>query len=163
MDIAKEIKRMNAIINLSKMIGHPNYLSSKTLPEIEKAANDAKEAILGFNTFNEDTAIESLKKLQQAIKVFGPISKQERDLIARAIGAKAGSWYKCPNGHFYNISHCGGAMEVSICIECKTSIGGQNHALLASNSHAPEIDNSRYAAWSEEANNMANFDLNNLF
>lgn len=162
-DISKEINRMNSIIQFSKILSHPSYIANKTNADVQKAMQTAHSAILGWGKFNEDIAVESLKNIQKVVKLSGIITKQERELIIRAIGAKAGSWYKCPNGHFYNIDRCGGAMQVGKCIECKASIGGQNHTLLSSNSHAPEIDNSRYAAWSQEANNMANFDLDNLF
>ncbi|CAH0715659.1 unnamed protein product, partial [Brenthis ino] len=161
-DISNEIKRMNSIVQFSKILSHPTYIINKTNADVQKAMQTAHQAILGWGKFNEDIAVESLKNMQKVVKLTGIITKQEIDLIIRAIGAKAGSWYKCPNGHFYHIDRCGGAMEVGKCNECKASIGGRNHTLLSSNRHAPEIDNSRYAAWSQEANNMANFDLDNL-
>ena len=65
--------------------------------------------------------------------------------------------YKCPNGHIYAIGECGGAMQESKCPECGAKIGGLNHGLTSGNAVAREMDGARYAAWSEEANNMANF------
>ena len=41
-------------------------------------------------------------------------------------------------------------------------IGGQSHRLADGNQHAGEMDGSRHAAWSEEANNLRNWDLNDL-
>ncbi len=38
-----------------------------------------------------------------------------------------GHWNKCPNGHYYAIGECGGAMEVSRCPDCSAQIGGSNH------------------------------------
>jgi hypothetical protein len=32
--------------------------------------------------------------------------------------------FECPNGHYYVIGECGGAMEKSKCPECKEEIGG---------------------------------------
>jgi len=41
------------------------------------------------------------------------ITDAERKEIVRAMGYKQGHWYKCPNGHIYIITECGGAMEQS--------------------------------------------------
>jgi len=56
------------------------------------------------------------------------------------MGYKQGHWYKCPNGHIYIITECGGAMERSRCNECGAEIGGGSHRLLESNSVATEMD-----------------------
>ena len=45
-------------------------------------------------------------------------------MIIEAIGLGSGHWYECPNGHPYVIGECGGAMEKSVCPECKSVIGG---------------------------------------
>lgn len=49
-------------------------------------------------------------------------------------------------------------MEKSKCPECDCVIGGERHALAAGNQHAGEFDDSAYAAYSEEANNLMNLD-----
>ncbi|PSN54473.1 NFX1-type zinc finger-containing protein 1 [Blattella germanica] len=98
------------------------------------------------------------EKFIKDVKSLSIITDVERKQIVKAIGMKPGHWYKCPNGHFYVITECGGAMQVGKCNECGDRIGGQNHNLLTTNRHAPEMDNSRFPAWSEAAN-MANFDL----
>ena len=87
----------------------------------------------------------------------GGITEAERIEIVKAIGLKKGHWYKCPNGHYYCIAQCGGAMEVGKCPDCNATIGGRNHLLTAGNVHAPEMDNSRHAAWSDAAN-LENYD-----
>ena len=51
-----------------------------------------------------------------------------------------GHFFKCPNGHFYAIGECGGAMEKSKCPECGEVIGGGDHTLAAGNQLASEID-----------------------
>ncbi|XP_023934805.1 NFX1-type zinc finger-containing protein 1 [Bicyclus anynana] len=158
-DIGKELKRMNTILILSKILNHPSYRANESSPAVKVAANTAKAVILKWGIYEHEKSREALNELQKAIKVSGVISEQEKQLIIRAIGAKAGSWYKCPNGHVYSIGQCGGAMEVGRCVECKAQIGGSNHRLLSTNQHAGDFDNSRYAAYSEEANNMANFDF----
>ncbi|CAH2234537.1 jg1677 [Pararge aegeria aegeria] len=161
-DIKNELKRMNAIVNLSKIISHQAYLANQSVPKVIEAYNTAKTIILSWSIYEHDKSTEALNELQTAIKVSGVVTHSERQLIIKAIGAKAGQWFKCPNGHYYSIGQCGGAMEISRCVECKAQIGGTNHSLLTTNRHAAEFDNSRFAAYSEEANNMANFDLDHI-
>ncbi|XP_046965728.1 NFX1-type zinc finger-containing protein 1-like [Vanessa cardui] len=164
MDIRNEIKRLDSIIQLSKLLSSQNYkISCVSDPKVNEAMEAAKEMVLGIGIYKEDNAINALKLFEDVIKASGIVTKTERDMIVRAIGAKAGQWYKCRNGHFYSINQCGGAMVVGKCIECKAPIGGTNHRLLEDNKHAPEIDNSKFPAWSEEANNMANFDFDDLW
>ena len=89
------------------------------------------------------------------------ISAKEKEMIIRALDAKPGSWYKCSNGHVYNIGQCGGAMVESQCPECKAPIGGHSHRLHSDNTHAGDFDRSQHAAWPEGAN-MGNYDLQNI-
>lgn len=91
-----------------------------------------------------------------------PISEEERIMIVKAIGLKQGHWFKCPNGHVYCIGECGGATQLGTCPDCGSQIGGQNHRRVDNNAIATEMDGATYGAYSEEANNLANFDLNNL-
>ena len=65
-------------------------------------------------------------------------------------------------GHVYAIGECGGATQRGKCPECNADIGGESHRLVEGNSVSTEMDRARYAAYSEEANNLMNFDLNNL-
>ena len=87
------------------------------------------------------------------------ITKEERDQIVKAVGMAPGHWFKCPNGHYYAIGECGGAMQTGRCFECKAEIGGTQHTLLSTNRHAGELDGSRHAAWSDAAN-MGNYRFN---
>ncbi len=113
---------------------------------------------------NDEAEYQSLKFQLQAIAkkyLHSPLTVDERKMIIQAIGAKAGSWYKCPKGHFYQISQCGGAMEEGKCPECGARIGGTSHRLLSDNAHAGEFDDSRHSAWSAGAA-LENYDLHNL-
>jgi hypothetical protein len=47
-----------------------------------------------------------------------------KKMIIEAVGLGSGHWFECPNGHPYVIGECGGAMEKSLCPECKAEIGG---------------------------------------
>ena len=89
-----------------------------------------------------------------------PTLDEIRQIVA-VLGTRKGSWYKCPNGHYYTIGECGGAMQTGKCIECGVKVGGSSHRLLADNEHAGEIDNTQHAAWSEGAN-LNNYDLRNI-
>ena len=104
----------------------------------------------------QEAITQILKSLRDKYGIDG-LSETERLEIVRAIGLPKGHWYKCPNGHYYAIGDCGGAMEHGRCPECRAKIGGMSHALATGNLHAPEMDGSRHAAWSEAAN-MENFD-----
>lgn len=72
------------------------------------------------------------------------------------MGMTQGHWFKCPNGHIYVITECGGAMVQGKCNECGAAIGGGHHTLRSDNQLAREMDGATYPAWSEQ-NNMANF------
>lgn len=155
-DIGNEIKRLNATVQLTKLLEVSTHMLNDQ--SVKTQVDSTKAIIFSFSVFDEDKAVESLKQLQKAIKSNSIlITKMERAIIVQAVGLKAGHWYKCPNGHFYCIDRCGGAMEISKCADCGAQIGGTNHALLSDNAHAPEMDGSRFAAYSEQANNMANF------
>ncbi|CAH0691773.1 unnamed protein product [Spodoptera exigua] len=154
-DIGNEIKRMNAITHFSKLWDASQHLKNE--PEVKQQIELTKSIVFSIFVFSEDDAIASLKKLQDIVNVRLEITKYERKLIVRAMSdLKAGSWYKCPNGHIYCIGECGGANQISRCPECKERIGGSNHELLPDNSHAPEMDGSSFPAWSERYN-LANF------
>lgn len=44
-----------------------------------------------------------------------------------------GHAFRCPNGHFYLIGDCGGAVVTRPCPECGVTIGGTGHQLAAGN------------------------------
>lgn len=49
-----------------------------------------------------------------------------------------GHLHQCPNGHFFVIGECGGAMQESRCVECGAVVGGRSHQLATGNQHAGE-------------------------
>eukprot|EP00741_Cyanophora_paradoxa_P006225 tig00000114_g6037.t1 len=59
-----------------------------------------------------------------------------------------GRWFTCPNGHPYFIGECGGAMQVSTCIDCGARVGGSGHRILEDNAFAGNMDGSDRPAWS---------------
>jgi hypothetical protein len=76
------------------------------------------------------------------------LNQQELSVVVEAMRGdiRVGGWYRCQNGHLYAIGNCGGAMERSICPECGASIGGEQHRLEDTNTHA-NVDGSTQAAW----------------
>ena len=54
-------------------------------------------------------------------------------ICAAAVGCR------CPNGHFYTIGNCGGAMQEATCAECGERIGGTSHTLRAGNQRADDL------------------------
>eukprot|EP00899_Mesostigma_viride_P022591 jgi/Mesvir1/3516/Mv25303-RA.2 len=67
---------------------------------------------------------------------------EEMQGVVRAMAGqvKAGGWYRCPNGHLYCITECGGATEESTCPTCGRGIGGSQHRLRSDNSNALDVD-----------------------
>ena len=106
------------------------------------------------NKITSDDVTKYRTKLTEIGKKYGAgcITEEERIKIVKAVGLSKGHWFKCPNGHYYCIGECGGAMQLAKCPECKIDIGGTSHRLIAGNVHAPEMDGSRHAAWSDAAN-----------
>ena len=92
---------------------------------------------------------------------MGDLTEAECIEIVKAVGLSKGHWFKCPNGHFYCIGECGGAMEEAKCPECEAKIGETNHALLTGNQLGPEMVGAQYAAWSTAAN-LTNYNLQEL-
>lgn len=109
-----------------------------------------------------DSVLQVRPSFQSAIGLKQDIQamKEVVTLLSKTEGIRPGAWYQCRNGHLFVIGECGGAMETSKCPDCGAVVGGQNHALDASNSHVA-VDGSRHAAWGDDAN-MANFDLQGL-
>ena len=101
-----------------------------------------------------------LKESEQYIGGLG-ISDSEKMMIIQAMQLRMGHWYKCPNGHIYCITECGGAVMESKCPECGSQIGGGHHTLRSDNAVASEMDGARHPAWSQ-FNNMNNFDPNDF-
>ncbi|NWV10824.1 ZNFX1 protein, partial [Ptilonorhynchus violaceus] len=158
-DLQSEIQRLTYLLNLLARCKAPSTIMS---PGIAAEIKSAREILEGTKKFTEkdEAAVKShLKKIYAVLPVSGlGISDAERVQIVSAIGCPRGHWFKCKNGHIYVIGECGGAMERSTCPECHEVIGGTNHTLESSNSLASEMDGATYAAWSDVANNMLNFE-----
>ena len=94
---------------------------------------------------------EAARKLEDlARKASAKVTRQELDQIVAALDMLPGHWFRCPNGHPYCITECGGAMQEAVCPEagCGARIGGGNHQLRRDNTLASDIDGATRPAWS---------------
>lgn len=128
--------------------------------EVELEVQALREALGKIGQFTEDDENEA-KKLMDGLDAKLPatglgISEEERRMIVSAMKMRPGHWYKCPNGHVYVITECGGAVESRQCPDCSATIGGANHTLASENQVASEMDGAQHPAWSE-ANNLLNY------
>jgi len=99
-----------------------------------------------------DELMKNIATIRRSCPDLNQLTPEQKKQNVSAVGLSKGHWYKCPNGHIYAICACGGAMQRSTCPECKAVVGGERHRLAEGNELAPEMDGSRYSAWSEQAN-----------
>jgi hypothetical protein len=149
-DINMEIQRFHRVCQLHRLKSDTKYRISCNDPELKRCYEAAHRIAYTIEKYSAErdrelrNALENLSKfMNSAVK----ITDAERKEIVRAMGYKQGHWYKCPNGHIYIITECGGAMETSRCNECGENIGGGSHRLLSSNSVATEMDGATRPAW----------------
>ena len=162
-DIVHELSRFSYIRSFYLLKSSPNYDGNVRCNEDKALIESLLMKNVKKLTDGDKTRLKKvMQTLAEKLKTGLGISDEERQQILKAVGLGQGHWYKCPNGHIYAIGECGGAMQTGKCNECGAQIGGGSHTLLASNQHAGEMDGSRHAAWSEQANNFANWDLNDL-
>ena len=162
-DIRSEIRRLLCAVKMCDLLCKMHNNQCKLTPEDEQSVKlTVQQLYCGgwkrakLNEEDEESVLELIKQLSKSYQVNG-ITERERKQIVEAMGFSRGHWFKCPNGHYYCIADCGGAMQESKCPDCGALIGGRNHTLTADNAHAPEMDGSLHPAWSEAAN-LANFD-----
>ena len=162
-DCTSELRRIDCVAKLLDLLYKIHEKKRDVSTMDKKRLYDAVKQVhlsgwkLEKVTEEKETKIRRfIRQMSKTYEVDG-LSQKERMEIVNAVGLSKGHWFKCPKGHFYCIGECGGATETSRCPECGSTIGGQNHSLATGNTHAGEMDDSRYAAWSDTAN-MANFD-----
>ncbi|XP_067856716.1 NFX1-type zinc finger-containing protein 1-like isoform X2 [Heptranchias perlo] len=159
-DLQSEIQRLTFLFDLYVRC---NMASGRKLDSLTEHNVACVQRILErtkkFTEEDEKLVKEKMEKLKSVLPETGlAISESERVMIIKAMGLRQGHWFKCPNGHIYVITECGGAMEKSKCPDCDASIGGTNHTLESRNQVASEMDGAQHSAWSDVANNMLNFE-----
>ncbi|CAG9814756.1 unnamed protein product [Phaedon cochleariae] len=133
-DIQMEISRLKR--RILSMFKRPSVTPAARIQHIEKLVNTRNR----YTKAIDESVQEMMKTLESGIKI---------------------SEFKCPNGHPYIITECGGAMQEYTCPEagCGEKIGGTHHTLIGTNQLASEMDGARFAAWSNMANNLGNYDI----
>uniref|UniRef100_UPI0037E7DECA NFX1-type zinc finger-containing protein 1 n=1 Tax=Semicossyphus pulcher TaxID=241346 RepID=UPI0037E7DECA len=157
-DLQRELQKLTLLTELearcdmAETLGQSNKIKSEV-----KAVRELLEKSGQFTERDEHTVREVLKELDKKVPPTGlMISEEERKMIVSAMNMRQGHWYKCPNGHVYVITECGGAMESRRCPDCDAVIGGSSHRLESGNQVASEMDGAQHPAWSE-TNNLLNF------
>lgn len=162
-DLEKELQRLTLLAELNARCTMASNRGQMT--KIQDEVDAIRNVLDKIGPFTEQDTVEVkqvLNDLQEKIPYTGlVISENERQMVISALRLPPGHWYKCPNGHVYIITECGGAMESRRCPSCDATIGGHNHALASGNQVASEMDGSLHPAWSE-ANNVLNYDELNL-
>ena len=148
LDIFRELERLDLV--------KTHFLLQSTGPFASVGATSAEQVLLdreltkNVRVLNEEQTASikaALKALAKILDTGIGVSDAERMQIIQAMGMSQGHWFKCPNGHIYAITECGGAMEQSKCNECGAEIGGGNHRLLGDNQLASEMDGAVRPAW----------------
>ncbi|KAM7006466.1 NFX1-type zinc finger-containing protein 1 [Tautogolabrus adspersus] len=157
-DLERELQKLTLLTELLVRfnMAQERGQSDKIKREVQ-ATRQLLEKSGQFREQDEDRVKEALKELDKKVPPTGlMISDEERKMIVSAMKMRQGHWYKCPNGHVYLITECGGAMESRKCPDCDAVIGGASHRLQSGNQVATEMDGAQHAAWSE-TNNLLNF------
>jgi len=145
-----ELQRFHRVCQLHRLKSEPSYIACRNIPKVKESYETAHQIAYTIKKYSEEFDWKLKNALENLSRVVGSavkITDAERKEIVRAMGYKQGHWYKCPNGHIYIITECGGAMETSRCSECGAAIGGGSHRLLESNSVATEMDGATCPAW----------------
>ncbi|XP_051269576.1 NFX1-type zinc finger-containing protein 1 [Dicentrarchus labrax] len=157
-DLQRELQRLSHLTELSARCDMANKRGQSA--KIQSEVQTIRELLERSGQFTEEDELrvkEAMKDLDNKVPSTGlGITEEERKMIVSAMKMPPGHWYKCPNGHVYLITECGGATVSRRCTDCDATIGGANHRLESNNQVASEMDGSRHPAWSE-ANNFVNF------
>lgn len=158
-DLQRELQRITLLteINVRCDMAYKRGQSTNIQAEVQRI-KQVLEKCGQFTERDQDRVKDDMKELDRKLPPSGlGITEKEREMIVSTMKMKPGHWYKCPNGHVYLITECGGAVEERQCPDCNATIGGASHTLASGNQVASEMDGSQHPAWSE-ANNLLNFD-----
>ncbi|KAM5531281.1 hypothetical protein V8D89_015082 [Ganoderma adspersum] len=99
--------------------------------------------------------LKDWKALERSLRndtFYEPVSLEELTQIVKGLNfSHTGHFYKCPNGHVFVITECGGATQTSFCRDCGEPIGGTGHSLLSTNSRATELEDIARAQGSQRS------------
>lgn len=169
-DINMEMTRGVRIINLYEIMSNTDYIAKIQMQtsytnEVKDLVGNMEALLMSCKAYSlsRDEEIQNfIKLIKQKIDGLAIITDDERKMIHQAMsvnfhgGIRAqGHWCKCPNGHIYCVTECGGPMQKSICPDCKVEIGGQNHRYVDGITVASEMDGASQLAWNSA--NMRNY------
>ncbi|KAG9078508.1 hypothetical protein FS749_009464 [Ceratobasidium sp. UAMH 11750] len=90
-----------------------------------------------------DALLKSWEEVKESIRLgtwYATVTNEEKLSIVKAFDfGHSGHFCRCPNGHPYIITECGGAMQESRCPECHAPIGGGSHRLRSDNTQDTEL------------------------
>uniref|UniRef100_A0A3B4AX81 RZ-type domain-containing protein n=1 Tax=Periophthalmus magnuspinnatus TaxID=409849 RepID=A0A3B4AX81_9GOBI len=147
-DLDRELRRLTLLAELN---AHSNMAQLRgQMGNIQIEEQTLRKVLEKCGPFTEDDEARA-KPIIEELKRKTPytglgISDEERKMIVSAM-QMPGHWFKCPNGHVYLISDCGGAMESRKCPDCNAVIGGASHRVASGNQLASEMDGAQTPAW----------------
>jgi len=158
-DINMEMARGARIMSLFEIMSNTKFqmaqndLYNSYAAELKDLVGNMEALLMSCKiyTVDRDTEIQIITELiDKKFDGLAIITDEERRMIHAAMsvnfsgGIKAqGHWCKCPNGHIYCVTECGGPMQKSVCPECKVEIGGQSHRHVSGITVASEMDGAR--------------------
>lgn len=154
-EVSCELQRLMILPPYWKLLERSKSSCNSSLTNIVAKLERIMCPTIKFDSLTENKVKELLKEGETYVGGLR-ISDSERLMILKAMGLKQGHWYKCPNGHVYCITECGGAQQSSKCPDCGAAIGGVSYRLNTGNAVATEMDGSTHAAWSDQ-HNLANY------
>lgn len=157
-DLKRELQRLIFLFELNARCQKADKRGeTERIQAVEQQIRELLEKNGQFTELGEKGVEDGMKDLDRLLPPSGlDITEEERKMIVSTMNMSPGHWYKCPNGHVYVITECGGAMEQRKCPDCSATIGGQSHRLASGNAVATEMDGSQHPAWSE-TNNLLNY------
>lgn len=157
-DLKRELQRLILLAELEARCSQAKKRGESQRIQAEvQTVREVLEKNGQFTELDESRVEDAMKDLDSLLPSSGlGITEEERKMIVSTMKMAPGHWYKCPNGHVYVITECGGAMESRQCPDCSATIGGASHRLASGNNVATEMDGSQHPAWSEN-NNLLNY------
>ncbi|XP_060856237.1 NFX1-type zinc finger-containing protein 1-like [Metopolophium dirhodum] len=163
-DINMEVARGARIISLFETMcttkfkmAYGNGMQNSYTNELKDLIGNMEALLMSCKiyTADRDKDIEKISELiGEKFDGLAIITDEERKMIHGAMSTSfldgyrgQGHWCKCPNGHIYIITECGGPMEQATCPECKVPIGGQNHQHASGVTVASEMDGASRLMW----------------
>ncbi|XP_034246908.1 NFX1-type zinc finger-containing protein 1-like [Thrips palmi] len=156
-DVSLALERLQRLVELLQVESGPSFRQLQASDKLAHA--DISRVVRGLSPYSEEQDLRIRKQLEAlAASALVSISREELAAIVAAMDMLPGHWFRCPNGHPYCITECGGAMQEADCpVEgCGARIGGGNHQLRRDNTLAGDIDNARAPAWN---NTMQYYEL----